>query len=245
METETGFDSPLGKQGWTWKQKRRGGTVRRHGQATGQGTGSKSDGLWRRCSTVATQLALATCGDPAESDTWSQGTDAMSTDTMSTDVSSTDDCDNIPLPMPPEEYRSVNDAVYPWRRDVREELRKRGPITAYQTKRLETACLAMREAMMCAYRRKQKAEAGTITDEQWCAYSDRIVRYAEVADRALRDLGLDRDAAKSVYQRWIESVPRPSPLPEPSTNGKPNSPRVDSSGPSEPCSSGATAGGEQ
>jgi hypothetical protein len=112
---------------------------------------------------------------------------------------------DVPLPMPHAAYRSVNDDVYAFRAAVRKALSERGPITPYQSKRLQTACLAMREAIMCGWRRRETAKTGQLTHEQWCAYADRIVRFSEAADRALKDLGLDGsdlDSLDKVRRAW-------------------------------------------
>src|SRR5262249_39318182 len=66
-----------------------------------------------------------------------------------------------------------------------------------------TACLAIRH-LSCVERIMSKAGSpateGGLTHEQWLAYADRAIRFSEAADRALKDLGLDRREASSIWE---------------------------------------------
>jgi hypothetical protein len=73
---------------------------------------------------------------------------------------------------------------------------RHGEVSQWHAIRLFAALKALEEVGRAMRRRDQAERDGTITDERWLAYSDRIVRHPEVAARALKDLGLDRDQAE-------------------------------------------------
>src|SRR5581483_6525253 len=107
----------------------------------------------------------------------------------------------VPLTELPSPFKHVRRFVNEFRRWVEAELMERsGTITAYQAKRLHTACLAMRH-LACVERLMKTSgpPPNGLKPEVWMAYADRVVRYSETADRALKDLGLDRTAARSPW----------------------------------------------
>jgi hypothetical protein len=108
----------------------------------------------------------------------------------------------VPLTDLPSPFKHVKRQVALFRRWVENELLERyGTISAYQAKRLHTACLAMRH-LACIERLmlKCKPPPDGLSHERWMAYSDRVIRFSEAADRALKDLGLDADLRRSPWE---------------------------------------------
>jgi hypothetical protein len=103
---------------------------------------------------------------------------------------------SVALGRMPAPFTHVGRKVARFKRWVELELLKRDSgITAWQAKRLKTCCAAMRRAEACEKTVNDAGKPGKgaeLSHEQWLAYCDRIVRYNETADRALKDLGLDR-----------------------------------------------------
>jgi hypothetical protein len=132
----------------------------------------------------------------------------------------------VPLTDLPSPFKHVKRQVALFRRWVENELLERyGTISAYQAKRLHTACLAMRQ-LACIERLmlKCKPPPEGLSHERWMAYSDRVIRFSEAADRALKDLGLDTDLSKSPWEvldstpaTVAESAADPSPAAESTT----------------------------
>jgi hypothetical protein len=108
----------------------------------------------------------------------------------------------VPLTDLPRPFKHVKRQVALFRRWVENELLERyGTISAYQAKRLHTACLAMRH-LACAQRLMLSCgpPPDGLSYERWMAYQDRVIRFSEAADRALKDLGLDADLRKSPWE---------------------------------------------
>jgi hypothetical protein len=96
--------------------------------------------------------------------------------------------------------------VAAFRRAVESAVQERhGAITIYQAKRIRTAAMALRQSLVVG---RIMADAGIpgpdgpLDHPTWQGYSDRLLRYEETCDRALKDLGLDR--AKDVADMWDE-----------------------------------------
>jgi hypothetical protein len=116
----------------------------------------------------------------------------------------------VPLTDLPRPFKHVKRQVALFRRWVEEELiRRYGTISAYQAKRLHTACLAMRH-LACAERLMLSCgpPPDGLSHERWMAYQDRVIRFSEAADRALKDLGLDADLRKSPWE-VLDNTPTP------------------------------------
>jgi hypothetical protein len=114
----------------------------------------------------------------------------------------------VPLTDLPRPFKHVKRQVALFRRWVENELIERyGTISAYQAKRLHTACLAMRH-LACAERLMLSCgpPPDGLSHERWMAYQDRVIRFSEAADRALKDLGLDADLRKSPWE-VLDSAP--------------------------------------
>jgi hypothetical protein len=118
----------------------------------------------------------------------------------------------VPLTDLPSPFKHVKRQVALFRRWVENELLERyGTISAYQAKRLHTACLAMRQ-LACIERLmlKCKPPPDGLSHERWMAYSDRVIRFSEAADRALKDLGLDADLRKSPWEVLDSTLATPA-----------------------------------
>jgi hypothetical protein len=101
--------------------------------------------------------------------------------------------------------------VLGFRREVEKAvLKAKGEIGVYAASRIHTACLAVRQAARIDRILATAGEPGTgeksdtpeqvpLTHEQWLAYSDRLLKAKETADKALQALGLDRDAKEDVW----------------------------------------------
>ena len=69
-----------------------------------------------------------------------------------------------------------------------------GKIGIAAAARIATACVAIRQAARCERvlaRTKEPGEQGGLDHATWLAYSDRLVKYREAADKALASLGLE------------------------------------------------------
>jgi hypothetical protein len=85
--------------------------------------------------------------------------------------------------------------------DLRAQIEKvlverHGEVSQWHAVRLFAALNALEEVGRAMRRRDQAERDGTMTDERWLTFRDRIVRHPEVAARAFKDLGLDRDQAE-------------------------------------------------
>ena len=103
-----------------------------------------------------------------------------------------------PLANLPKPFTGVRRQVNAFRAAVEAAVVARSDqIGVYAAKRIRTASLALRQAA-CVERILRNGGSpgavGSLTHEQWQGYSDRLLRYEEAADRALRDLGLDQAA---------------------------------------------------
>jgi hypothetical protein len=100
------------------------------------------------------------------------------------------------------------------RRLVEQELlEKHGEIGVAAASRIATLCAAVRQATRVERILAKAGEpgTGTLTHEQWLAYSDRAVRYREAADKALAALGIDAKPM-SAADRFFADMAKTPPL---------------------------------
>ena len=117
----------------------------------------------------------------------------------------------VPLGDLPRPFKHVRRLAGEFRRGVEGQLvEKFGNITPFMAKRLHTACVALRQMFCCERILKRCGPPGQdLTHEQWLAYSDRLVKFSEVADKALKDLGLDSARQSDIWDD-LYAANRPS-----------------------------------
>jgi hypothetical protein len=94
--------------------------------------------------------------------------------------------------------RQVEDAV----------LARHGQIGVFEASLVGTACIALREHMRADRLLRDNPLPGAgLTVEQWLGVSDRVVRHKQALDKALAQLGLDRAAHLSEWDRLY--LPQP------------------------------------
>jgi hypothetical protein len=87
-----------------------------------------------------------------------------------------------------------------------------GEITIAHAKTIRTACVAVKQSLRLERVLATQGEPGQggLDHAQWLAYSDRLLRAEETADRALSRLGIDKrtspDVWDSIYRTYASST---------------------------------------
>lgn len=97
---------------------------------------------------------------------------------------------------------------------------RHGTVSLYHAKVIRTGTLALRSAMVVS---RVLADAGPpgkedgISHEVWLAYADRQLRFEQVADKAMKELGIDR--APDPWDAYYRNPPTVAPASPPVAAG--------------------------
>src|SRR5262245_22608796 len=90
---------------------------------------------------------------------------------------------------------------------------RHGEVSLYHAKVIRTCVMAVRFSMVINRVLADVGQPGKpegISHELWLAYVDRQLRLEQIADKAMRDLGLDRTKTiRDAYSEWLESPRNP------------------------------------
>lgn len=84
---------------------------------------------------------------------------------------------------------------------------RHGSVSVWHAARI---CTATRSERSCRVIEKKLQSLKGMTPEQFLAYQDKLIRFSETRDRAMKDLGLDQKVAKRApWETIIDATPEP------------------------------------